>query len=1004
MHQSVKMLLLFELIFNVNKSSVCMKKRVMLILSCLFLSIGFITAQTTSISGTVMDEAGEPVVGASVVVKGTTIGVSTDIDGKFTIGMPQSGAMLEFSIIGMETVSVKASNGMRVVLRSKENVFDDVVVVGYGTGRKVGTTVGTVSRVTSDKIELKPVANAMDALQGKVAGMQSFTSSGEPGSTSSVIIRGIGSLTAGTAPLYILDGAQVGSDAMLTVNSSDIENVSILKDASATSIYGARAANGVIVITTKRGRVGQKASVTASYIYGISQLARSVGNPMNARELADFQLQYGYISQARHDDIIASGVDTDWEKYYFRNDAPMHQANLSIRGGGGRTIYYVSAGLLDQDGPSINSNYKKYNFRANIEDQATQWMRFGVNVGGFYDETQTSGYTYQGSNSLQGGIYGTLLRQPYYNPYNEDGSKKDFIPELNAWSPDYLLSVQPRKVNNAQVNGSAFIQLNPVEGLTLRSQASIEAYDYRRTNSVLPSNLVGWTSSTTERFSRNARLMMTNTAEYKFDINKEHNIILLAGQEGLKNNYDIFTAQTTGQSDDRMMLLSAGTTATLLTGSDNIYKSEYSYSSFFGRLDYNYNEKYYADFSVRRDGSSRFGTNHKYATFFSGGVMWDILKEDFMAEVKPLTTLRLKGSIGSTGNSEIGNYNHLALMGISNYGGQTGWVLTSAGNPDLKWEKITQLNVTAEIALYNKLNLELTYYNKKTDDMLMNVPLPYTSGFSTLTKNVGAMTNRGFEATVNWDIYSNKDWRVGLAATYGYNKNKIDALFDDFDEWPMLSYMLCYKVGHSANEFYMAKYAGVDPADGKPMWWVPGTNETTKDYDEEKLAQLTGKDRYGPHSGGLNLNVSYKGIYLTADFAYVIGKYMVNNDRYNSENPGGAGKNSLVNQSRDIIGNVWGKPGDTGKMYSSYLPVQFDDHLLENASFLRMKNLTVGYQFPKNILRKTKVLENARIFGTARNLFTITKYKGADPEINSNLTYGAYPNTRQFTIGVELTF
>ena len=900
----------------------------------------------------------------------------------------------------MQKAEVAIAPKMKVILKPDSELLDEVVVMGYGTGKKIGSVVGSVTKVNSEKLASKPVANAMDALQGQVAGMQVYTSSGEPGSSSSSYIRGVGSLTADNEPLYVLDGAPVSSSVMVMMNPNDFESVTVLKDASATSIYGSRAANGVVYITTKRGKVGEKALVTVSGNYGVAKLARRVSNPMNAQELLDYQLEHGIIKQDRYDNFVASGVNTNWQDYFFRDDAPTYQANLSIQGGGDKTIYYVSGSYYNQEGITPRSEYTRYTFRSNIESSPLEWLRFGANIGATYDEQETSLYTYQGSSSLNGGIFGTILNQPYYNPYDEDGSKLDVIPGLNRYSPDFLSDKQPSHSNTAQLNGSAFIQLTPIKGLTVRSQFGIDAYDFRQTSKRLASH-PGATQGgyAYKSFRRNAKLSITNTAEYKFDISDLHQFTVLLGQEGIKNNYERFGSQTQGQNDDRLNMLEAGTSAVLLGASENDL-SEYQFLSFFGRLNYSWGEKYHADFSVRSDESSRFGSANRRATFFSGGLMWNIKKEEFLKDIKFLTDLRLKDSVGTTGNSSIGNYEHLALVGTNLYNANGGWRISTPGNKDLGWEKQTLVNVGFEASFFNKYRIELAYYNKKTTNMLMEVPVPYTSGFSTITQNVGSMTNSGLELSLSLDLLKNKDWYVGFNMNYAYNKNKVTKLFYGYDEWPMPNYLVSYNVGEPV-QYYMAVWAGVDPEDGRQMWYVPGTDgETTKTYNEELLQQPTGKKRYAPHNGGFGINASWKGLSLNADFAWVLGKYMVNNDYYFAMNPANfAG----YNQSKDVLAE-WKEPGDVTDIPRFGSIMQFDTHLLENASFLRMKNITLAYSLPKKWLKATKVIQGVKVMLTGRNLFTITDYKGADPELDTNLTYGAYPNTKQYTIGAEITF
>ena len=979
-----------------------MKRKFMLLLTCLFIGIGLVTAQVTKVTGTVIsEEDGLPVVGASILVKGTAVGTVTDMDGKFQLpNVPSSAKTLVISFIGMQSQELPIKQTMNVILKPDTETLEEVVVLGYGSGKKIGSIVGSVAKVNSEKLSAKPVANAMDALQGQVSGLQVYTSSGEPGSSSSSYIRGVGSLTADNEPLYVLDGTPVSSSVMVMMNPNDFESVTVLKDASATSIYGSRAANGVIYITTKRGKIGEKAVITASGNYGTARLARRVSNPMNSTELLNYQLSHGIIKQETYDKYINSGIDTNWEDYFFKDDAPTYQANLSIQGGSNKTMYYVSGSYYFQDGITPRSEYNRYTFRSNLESRPTDWLRFGANFGATYDEQQTSLFTYQGSNNLNGGIFGTILNPTYYNPYGEDGSKLDVIPGLNRYSPYYLSDKQPSSSNTAQLDGTAFIQLNPIEGLTIRSQFGIEAYDFRQTSKRLASHPNATQGGYTyEAFRRNAKLTITNTAEYNFKIKDIHDFTILIGQEGIKNDYQRFGSETTGQSDDRLSMLEAGTAATLL-GADENDLYTYQFLSFFGRINYALNDKYFADFSIRNDASSRFGKDNRNAIFMSGGLMWNMKKESFLEDVNFLSDLKLKASIGTTGNSSIGNYDHLALVGTNLYNAQGGWKINTPGNGDLGWEKQTLANIGIEASFWNKYRIELTYYNKKTSNMLMDVPVPYTSGFSSITQNVGSMTNSGVEIAISLDLLKTKDWFVGFNMNYAYNKNKITELFYGYDEWAMPNYLVSYNVGEPV-QYYMAEWAGVDPADGQQMWYIPGTDgETTKEYDEERLQQATGKKRYAPHNGGFGLNVSWKSLSLNADFAWVLGKYMVNNDYYFAANPYNfAG----YNQSKDVL-NEWKEPGDITDIPAYGNVMQFDTHLLENASFLRLKNISLSYTLPKNWLLPTKVIQGVRIMATARNLFTITNYKGADPELDTNLTYGAYPNTKQFTIGAELTF
>lgn len=992
----------------------------MLFLSFLIIGIGLVSAQNSKVTGVVISEDdGQPIIGASISVKGTKLGSVTDLDGKFSISNVPNNVKLSVSYIGMETQEVAVKSNIRVLLKSNDKQLNEVVVLGYGTAKKIGTIVGSISKVNSEKINDRPVANTLDALQGQVAGLSVFQSSGEPGAgtianstasrTTSSYIRGVGSLTAGNDPLYILDGSPVDPSIMTTINPSDIESVTVLKDASATSIYGSRAANGVIYITTKRGAVGEKAVVRASYSYSSSSLARRIGTPMNASQLLDYQLAKGIISQKKYDTYTATGTDTDWQKYFFKGDAPTYNGNVSVQGGTKNTMYYVSGSYLNQEGIVYHSNYKRYTFRSNVESQVRDWLRFGANIGGSYDDIQRSNFTYQASNSLNGGVFGSQLFAPYYTPYDANGNSTDYISGLNRWNYHYLTDKAPSGSNTARANGNAFVQLTPIEGLTIRSQVGLDAYDYRTTSKYLPSYPTkSLSGTTTEGFIRDVNLTITNTAEYKFNIDK-HSFTLLAGQEGIRNDFQKYYVRATGVTDDRLTMLTNGTA---MVPVNQLYSAEdgetsrdyndlytYKFLSFFGRLDYSWNDKYFADFSIRSDGSSRFGKNNRTATFYSAGAMWNVKKEDFLKDVSIISGLNLKASIGTTGNSDIGNYDHLAQVGTTTYNGATGWTLSTAGNENLGWEKQTLINTGIELSLLNKYHLDFSWYKRTTNNMLMDVPLPYTSSFETSTQNVGSMSNTGIELVVNLDLYKNKDWYVGFTANYSYNKNKITKLFYGYQEWPMPNNLVAYIVGKPVN-YYMPIYAGVDKKDGAPTWSVPGTNgEVTKDF-VDNLNQDTGKPRYAPHAGGFGLTVTYKNLSLGSDFSWVEGKYLVNNDRYFTENPAAfAG----FNQSTAVL-DEWSASNPNGSFPAYGNQMQFDTHLLENASFLRLKNLAISYQLPKSWLGYTKVINGVKITASARNLFTITKYKGADPEIDSNLTYGAYPNSRQYSIGAEIEF
>lgn len=503
------------------------------------------------------------------------------------------------------------------------------------------------------------------------------------------------------------------------------------------------------------------------------------------------------------------------------------------------------------------------------------------------------------------------------------------------------------------------------------------------------------TPSATEYFSRYYRATSTNTAEYKFSLLDNNHFTALIGQESILSNSKDFSASSKGHSDNRMMNVDQGTTFNKPTYA----YSQVTYNSLFARLSYDYADKYFIDGTIRRDGSSLFGANNRYANFWSVGAMWSAKKENFFKDINWLNNLQLRVSYGTTGNSAIDNYLSYGLVGTGTiYNGNASWGLSSVDNKDLTWETVESLNVGVNARLFNFVDLNIEFYNKMTKDMLMEIPYSYSTGFGSAWGNTGNMRNRGIDVELGFDILNTKDFFFRAGVNFNYNKNEITKLFGGRDEFIVPNTGIKYQVGKSYGDFYYVKYAGVDPATGAPLYYDKEGKITTE-YSENN-AVFTGKNRYAPMSGGLNLDFSWNGISLNVAFAGVFGKWLLNNDRYFSENPNFAAES---NQSARMM-NMWTTPGQKTDIPGANYAVQFDTHLLENASFIRLKNLQISYSLPKVWMQKTKVLNGVRVYALARNLWTITKYKGYDPENDSNLSLGKYPNSKQYTVGIELTF
>jgi TonB-linked SusC/RagA family outer membrane protein len=983
-----------------------MRKFALFLLVFALIGVQVVNAQARRLTGTVTSALdGSTIPGVSVVVKGTSIGTITNINGVYTLDVPQDATTIVFSFVGMRTTEAAITGTtVNVTLESDVIGVDEVVVIGYGTARAVGTVVGSLTRVSSEKLQERPTANVWDAMQGKVAGLQVYNSSGEPTALSSVRLHGVGSLGASSTPLYVLDGIPVNPGNVLSLNPNDFESVTVLKDASATSIYGSRAANGVIYITTKSGKADSKANITINAQYGTSSLANEdfFNKFMNSKQLTDFWLDTRYRTQAQVDDLLSRFPhDTKWYKYYYKDAAPTYQGDISVSGGSERTKYFVSGSYFNQEGLATRSNYERYSMRVNLNSQANDWLGFGVNLSGSTDARQSNPF---GTNNTNRGL--AMLAQPFYTPYDENGKPfRGLIPGWGRYDPYYLEEMQKSDGNNMQFNMMSYVQINPFKGFTIRSQAGIDGYDYRESNKQLPS-FVGSLNNgnASEYFSRDVTRTITNTAEYKFSINNTHNVTALVGQEGVDNAGENFTASSTGHTDDRLMLLPAG------PNNRNVghNRSEYAFLSYFGRLDYGFAQKYFVDFLVRQDQSSRFGFENRAANFWAAGAMWNIKKEAFMQGIGAISSMTIKASIGTSGNSEIGNYQHLAQVGTTQYDGKTGWVISTPGNPRLSWENQQKLTVGTKVGLLSdKIRLNLEYYNRVTESMLISVPQPYTTGFANITENVGSLKNSGIDVELDFDVVRNRNFYFTPYVNYNYNKNEVTELFQGKEYWIIPNTGVAWAIGEPVSFFYPL-YAGVDPADGQPMWYVPGADitkttkgETTKVFNTAALNQNIGIPRYAPMAGGFGLNTGWKGLTLQADFAFVLDKYLFNNDRYFFENPNVFGG---FNQSVTVL-DYWKQPGDVTAFprWASQF-TQFDSRLIENASFMRLKNLTIGYSLPESLVRKTGLLTSTRLYVTGRNLLTWSNYSGPDPEVDSNISLGANPNTKQLTFGISLSF
>ncbi len=999
-----------------------MKKRLTMMCALLFLCVGIGYAQI-QVTGTVVSkEDGEAIIGATVTVVGTKTATVTDLNGNFKITVPNGSAKLQISYVGYESAIVTAKPKMNVVLTTSAQALDALVVTGYGSAKKLGTIAGSVETVTSDKFENRPIANIGDALQGEVAGLQVFTSSGEPSASVSMRIRGVTSINASTSPLYILDGSEITSDAFNALNPNDIASMTVLKDASATAIYGSRAANGVLILTSKRGKAGQTPTITIGAQYGVSKMTGDKVTMMNANQWLDFQelADPGKKNDADFQAMKAYynkyGISTDWSDVFFGGSAPTSQVDASIVGGSDMFTYLLSYGHYTMDGIMDDSNLRRETLRANIEANINSWLKVGTNTGLSYKKYGTSAFGTT-SNSVYNKVFASRTYIPVqtYNEilglkYREDGSvdyanstfegfgnRYDYFSMMDYYNPYYLSEIQPSTRDNTRITENAFININPLKGLNWRTNVGLEWFDYRSTAKVLPVGPFEGAGNAYEVFERYYNWTVSNTLEYKFDIAKRHYFTALLGHEYMYNKDRAFSLETEGQTDPRLMLPSAGAKATL-PSSDSL--SEEKRLSWFGMLNYDLDDKYFVDLSIRRDGSSLFDRDHYWATFGAAAAMWNISRENFMAPTNSwLNDLAVKVSYGTTGNSGIAPYNALGLVGTGPiYDGKGGTALANPSNPDLTWETVKTFNLALTGRVFDFLSFDLEYYNKITSDMIMSIPYSVTTGFSSGVGNVAEMRNRGFDFTLNFDLIKTKDWMWTLNINGNYNSNKITKLFQGLDEYVLNNTGLKMQVDHPYGEYYYVRWSHVDPRDGQNVWLDKNGNET-KIFSEDN-AVMTGKQRYAPWSGGAMTTVAWKGLQLDLQFTGMFDRYMINNERYFTENGTFA---SSHNQSTTML-DMWTTPGQVTDIPAVDADVEFDTHLLEEASFVRLKMLQLSYTFPTSLMQKTGFIKGAKVYFIGRNLLTFTGYKGYDPEVDSNITLGNYPNTRQYSIGAQLTF
>lgn len=991
----------------------------MMFFACLFLSIGMAMAQT-HVSGIVTSsEDGEPVIGATVKVVGSqTAGTVTDIEGRFSLSVSKPGVELEFSSIGLVSKRVKASENMTVVLQVDSHTLEQVVITGYGSAKKLGSVVGSVASVDKKKLESIVTPNFTDALAGQVSGLSVLSGAGDPSSAATIRLRGVNSIQSSSQPLFILDGAPISASFYATLNPADIESITVLKDAASTAIYGARAANGVIVLTSKQGKYSEQVGLSVRAQYGIASATSDGVEMMNSKQYVKFRDLIGQpVSDEVRTLVDKYNINTNWRDEMIDNAAPTLDVNATMQGGGQTVNYYVSFNHHKQDGLIEMSKMHRNTLNARINARLNRFFKIG-----FTTNLGVQRYSQNAEWGASGNIYSAnplvFARQalPYDTPYQYTidengkmikGGRAIGLKYTGLNMPWWYNSHRDYYRNKLTLNTSLTETFTPIEGLTFQALQSMNGYENMNHASFSPydafvdgmGNMIeAATGNVSASMSRYYQFTLSHTAEWRKQFG-DHYVGILLGEETRIERSRGLSAFSEGQTDPRLLLLPNGTTVTPEDLGDS--KVEEVANSLFANAEYNYKEKYYVTASIRRDGSSKFAPDHRWGTFWSAGAKWNLKKEDFLKDVEWLNDLSLSFNYGTTGNdSGAGSYDYLGLYTDGGrYNGDSSIGIAQMKNEKLTWEKTAKWNVGLNFSIFDRAHFTVDFYRNKTTDMLMSIPYSMTTGYSAGIGNVASMTNTGIEADVDVDILKTKDFYWSFKANVGYNKNEITELFQGRDEYVLSNTGMKLAVGHAFGEFYQVRFAGVDPQTGAPLYYDKDGNKTKK-FNEERDAVFLGKKRFAPWTGGFGTNFRYKNVSLIADFAWVAGKYMLINDDYFIANPQLA---TTWNQRVEML-NIWTTPGQITDIPGAKYDVQFTDQQLQNASFLRMKTLSIQYEFPKKWMQATRYIKGVKVFGIARNLFTITSFEGYDPEPDMNLVQFNYPNTRQFVIGAEISF
>ncbi|MBB2148068.1 SusC/RagA family TonB-linked outer membrane protein [Pedobacter gandavensis] len=982
----------------------------MLLLVLLVFS-GFITFAQQMVTGKVTEE-GTPLPGVIVRIKGGSLTTQTDKEGKFSINTPPD-ATLTFNYVGLKQKEILVNNQkfLNVSLESDVKTLEAVAVIGYGTQKRKDLT-GSVSTLKADTYKDQPVLNASTALQGRVAGVSVTQSSGAPGGQAKIRIRGANSVSGSNEPLYIVDGLALGSIGIQDINVNDIESMDVLKDASATAVYGSRGANGVIIITTKTGKSGAAKVTYNSFV--------SFNSPMKRYKLMDAVTYANMANLSAGATVIPNpesyaGKTTDWQDLLFKN-ATTQNHQLSVNGGSENVKYYVSGFYTDQDGLLVNTNQKKFGLRSNLDVKITKKLSLGVNLFAQRINSLNNGVQTSKANPVMASIAWAPTEPVYDNEATKQYNRNGISP---IWPNPYMTSMESDNnvfANVAVLNSN--LKYNITDWLTFTSNVGLDLNLSKAAslsnNWISPGNMKSAQSS-----SENYNFQNSNVLTFHKLINEQHDLTVTAVEESTVNTSNSFSANGSGLSTTSNGYYNLGLNSAQSISSGY---SQWSILSFMGRAAYSYNGKYLATVTVRRDGSSKFQGKNKWSNFPSASVGWNLNEESFIKKLNVFSALKLRAGWGVTGNQSIAPYSTLGLLSPVNYSYGTtssfqGYTLGNPNTPDIKWETTKQTDVGLDMSFFNRrLNITADYYNKNTTDMLLFTQIENYLGGGQLLKNIGAVNNKGFEFLIDVLALNHEDFKWNTSFNAAFNKNKVVSLGDQtmikrahIGGGLINSDIQVIQVGQSLGAFYLIPWEGVYQTDqnghkaGDYKYTDVSGNGVIGYEDMVISGNATPKVQWG-----FNNNFEYK----TFEFnVFVQGAY--GHKVFNATYAAAAIASSDVAYptlaaaanywTPQNSGSLWASPTSKAKQYIE--STQF----LQNAGYARVKNISLSYKLPKSMLK----FGNAKLTVSGQNLFTITKYKGFDPEATSTasnsdadagIDLGAYPSPKTFTLMLNLNF